>query len=246
MLKRRTKKRLFRLFVLPFVEALRRRERKRAIRYFDRLGLRKSVEQQIAGDHVPMEKLGDKVTDLARLHRQVRRQKPAIILEFGSGLSTVIMAQALKRLGNGQIHYLEGSREWSDLVEAAIPGNLKAFVTPHVSTPQTTLVGNQLCLMFDKRPDVSPDLIYLDGPDPEHQAVGEVNGLTFSERPPVAADILHYESTLPGGCEIIIDGRVNNYYFLLNNLKRRWKVRRDLIHRAHRMMLKDWMDMPTS
>jgi hypothetical protein len=43
----------------------------------------------------------------------------------------------------------------------------------------------------------------------------------------MSADVLLYESALQPGCTLVIDGRVNNTIFLVNNLKREWRTRFD-------------------
>lgn len=87
-----------------------------------------------------------------------------------------------------------------------------------------TTYNDQLCHKYLKLPDIVPDFIYLDGPDPM-QVQGEINSLSFQcpERTPMAADILLMEPTLIPGTTILIDGRTNNARFLAKNLKREWE-----------------------
>jgi hypothetical protein len=90
-------------------------------------------------------------------------------------------------------------------------------------------VGNfngQLCHYYVNLPDIVPDFIYLDGPDPK-DVNGDINGLSFKcdERTVMAADILLMEPTLLPGTFILVDGRTNNARFLERNLLRNFRIK---------------------
>jgi hypothetical protein len=83
--------------------------------------------------------------------------------------------------------------------------------------------------LFDRLPNIVPDFIYLDGPDPR-DVQGHVHGLSFAigrdgYRHPLAADVLLYESTLQAGFILVLDSRYVNTNFLRANLKRRYRFR---------------------
>jgi hypothetical protein len=231
------------------VSFLRKRLFTRSLRYFRDAGIAPLAERRITGETAPLEELGDKISDLARLHRLVLKKRARRVLEFGSGLSTVVMADAVAKVSKatgreGRIHAVEGSPEWAGMVRDAVPENLKPYVEVTASPVETTLVNGELCHVFRELPDVNPDFLYLDGPARE-QIEGSVRGLSFSEGCPiVAADPLFYESRLYPGFMMVVDGRTANTLFLRRNLKRRYRFRRDRIHRAHTFVLKAKPDFP--
>ncbi len=79
--------------------------------------------------------------------------------------------------------------------------------------------------MYDSLPDIVPDFIYLDGPDPK-DIKGDINGLSFKcdKRTVMSGDVILMESTLLPNSFILVDGRTNNARFLKRMLLRNWKV----------------------
>ena len=82
--------------------------------------------------------------------------------------------------------------------------------------------NGKLCTYYDNLPNISPDLIYLDGPD-QFSSIGSLRGLSTrsSDRMPMFADILSFEHFLTPTL-IVIDGRSANARFLKSNLQRNW------------------------
>ena len=206
-------------------------------------GLAPVVERRITGETAPLESLGRKATDLERLYRAVRRKRCRTVLEFGCGLSTIVMAAALRRNERktgvaGRVWAVETAQAWTDLVRAATPPDLRPYLHITTADAELTVWDGQLCHIFSALPNVSPSLIYVDGPDSQ-QVKGEHRGLTFCDgRNAVAADVLLYESSLAPGAEIYVDGRVPNADFLRANLKRRYRVHVDRVHRVTRFVLR--------
>ena len=83
----------------------------------------------------------------------------------------------------------------------------------------------QLCHFYDTLPDIVPDFVYLDGPDPA-TVQGSINGLSFQNphRTVMSGDLLKYESTLVPGFFMILDGRNNNARFLQRMLTRDYTI----------------------
>ena len=94
-------------------------------------------------------------------------------------------------------------------------------VNLHHSSVSVGTWNGRICHFYDQLPDVVPDVIYIDGPDPR-DVKGSIRGLSFqaADRTVMSADILAMEPTLLPGCVIVCDGRVNNARFLANNLQR--------------------------
>ena len=79
---------------------------------------------------------------------------------------------------------------------------------------------------FDKLPDITPEMILLDGPNPE-SVKGSYKGLKFSSgRHIVAADILLYEASSQNKFMIMVDGRHRNAEFLKKNLQNEYKIKK--------------------
>jgi len=177
--------------------------------------------------------------DLARLFWLGVNRKVFTILEFGVGWSTVVLATVPKRnweawedlperpaLRNHtpfMLFSVDTSEHWLSNVQRLIPDEMKRFVKLVYSDVHAGQFNGQMCCFYQSLPDVVPDFIYVDGPDPS-AIQGDINGLSWRnpDRTVMAADLLVMEPTLlPGTC-VVIDGRTNNARFLLRNLRRPW------------------------
>ena len=178
--------------------------------------------------------------DLSRLHYIVRKRKVTTILEFGVGLSTTVLGNALslnkidffdfsslnlRRANLYECHSVDNYQSWIDKCKKNIPLYLldKKFNNLHKSNLVTSEFCGRICTFYDPLPNICPDLIYLDGPD-QFSAIGDVRGLStcHQDRMPMAADILSFEHFLQPGTLIIVDGRTANARFLSCNLQRNW------------------------
>jgi len=178
--------------------------------------------------------------DLVRLHRYIIDKGINTVLEFGSGYSTIVILDALEfnwreNVGRSETRpwmgprfaSVETSRTWADILIKFL--QKKALNSDRVEILQTDakigMFNGQLCHFYKKLPNIVPDLIYLDGPNPR-DVVGEINGMNFFDgtRTVMAADLLIMEPTFLPGLRILIDGRVNNARFLERNLKRSYEV----------------------
>jgi hypothetical protein len=177
------------------------------------------------------------INDLVRLHRLVRQRPCVTVLEFGIGCSTIALAHALEQneLEHGpllrgrlarnsqlfQLFSVDANERWIEHTRGRLPASLARRTHLSHSTVSATTFGGRLCHTYDRLPDVVPDFIYLDGPDPA-DVHGSVGGLSFAapERTVMAADVLVMEPTLLPGTVIVVDGRENNTRFLARNLQR--------------------------
>ena len=178
--------------------------------------------------------------DLSRLHYITRFRKVTTILEFGVGKSTSILGDALfinkknfynytsKNLRRGnlyQCHSVDNDESWLNQCRENIPQYLfdSNHINLHLSKLITAEFLGRICTLYNPLPNISPDLIYLDGPD-QYSAIGEVRGLStkHQDRMPMSADILAFEHFLQPGTLIIVDGRTANARFLACNLQRKW------------------------
>ena len=182
--------------------------------------------------------------DLCNLYKLIRKRKPFTVLEFGVGYSTVVIAAALEKnwsewdkltikpkIRNSQIFKLfsvDTSDYWISKTKERISDNCAGFVNFVYSEVEIGTYQGQICHYYKNLPDIVPDFIYLDGPDPK-EVKGEINGLSFqcNERTVMSADLLVMESTFLPGLFILVDGRTNNVRFLKNNFKRSYQFQWD-------------------
>lgn len=177
------------------------------------------------------------IDDLVRLHQLVRERRAFTVLEFGVGYSTLVIADALAKNADEfadsdaevelqpadafRVFSVDASEAWLETAVARIPSGLQTHVVPTHSAVHTGTFKGQLCHFYDRLPNVVPDFIYLDGPDPRDVA-GAINGLGFNqrERTVMSGDLLMMEPTFIPGLLTLIDGRTNNARFLANNFRR--------------------------
>lgn len=182
--------------------------------------------------------------DLARLHQALRGRRVFTVLEFGSGYSTLVMADALLKNKRDwaalqpkprarhhnpfELHAVDTSPHWAAESRAMLPEHLAAVVAIHVSPAQAGTFQDRACHYYTTLPDIVPDFIYLDGPDPA-AVEGAVGGLTWQnpDRCVLAGDILRMEPHLLPGTLVLVDGRRANALFLAGQFYRRWDVQYD-------------------
>lgn len=181
--------------------------------------------------------------DLMRLHRLVRARHAFSVLEFGVGHSTLVIADALSRNETEfraagapctapadafQLACVDTGADWISLTAERIPEHLRARVAFTCSAARACTVNGQLCHAYDTLPDIVPDFVYLDGPDPA-AVIGTINGIGFThpERTPLAADLLLLEPCFVPGLMILVDGRVSNARFLQRNFRRDYAIYED-------------------
>ena len=182
--------------------------------------------------------LTPKMDDLNRLYDLIVNNFCVTVLEFGCGYSTFVMVKALEAnkarwealdnkppVRNSKMfkcYSVDTNKKWIDEVKNKLDNKTASFLWSYA---YTGLYQGRLCSYYKTLPDVVPDFVYLDGPDPNAIRTNQnVNYLSWKcpERTPIAADILLMEPTFIPGTIIYVDGRTNNARFLENNLQREW------------------------
>jgi hypothetical protein len=179
--------------------------------------------------------------DLCRLHWIVLSRKVMTTLEFGSGFSTIFMADAcfilsnyFKRFANEtrvekkfHIFSLDESSKFFKITKKRITRQLSSYITLIKSAVHIVEYQNKFATKYLKIPDITPGLIYLDGPSTFLKK--RYKGFSFNNisRFPMSADILYIEYFLEPGTVIVVDGRTANARFLKDHLKRKWKYYHD-------------------
>jgi hypothetical protein len=227
--------------------------RDRARTYLEREGVLSDLKAANEGQIRPH------LVDLANLHRLIRTRRPSVVLEFGVGFSTIAIAHAISRnvaegrrpdrahaeaVDQPRIWSIDANEEWLENARSRIPAHLRGYVELRYSAVRAAEFDGQLCSLFDHIPDVVPDFVYLDAPDPK-DIQGAVRGLTFSPetggyRHAAAADVLLLESTLQVGAFVLLDSRYVNAHFLARNLRRRYRTRWNRVHGWVSFELMDW------
>jgi len=176
------------------------------------------------------------VKDLDRLFKNIVHVQPLTVFEFGCGFSTFAIIEALKVV-ESRAKKIEGiehpfvcfsidtNKDWQDEIRSKIPEADRKRVIFHHSDCVMDTWNGQISCHYKTLPDVIPDFIYLDGPDPR-DVKGDVNGVSFRhiDRPTINSDALMLESALNYQAAVLIDGRILNAHFLINNFKRQWNV----------------------
>jgi hypothetical protein len=173
--------------------------------------------------------------DLIRLHFLCTSRKVATILEFGVGWSTLFFDNALsinkslhgdfirtniRKANLFQCYSVDDSRKWIKNAKAKYKTENVKY---HYSKNLMSTFNDRICTLYKSIPNISPDLIYLDGPS-QFSVKKQIRGISTRsiDRLPMAADILGIEHFLIPGTLIVVDGRTANARFLKSNLQRDW------------------------
>lgn len=157
--------------------------------------------------------------DAWNLYRNVRSRQPGHILEFGVGVSTVVMAEALHRNGGGRLTTVDASERWLGEMERSLPQHLRPYVALHYSPLAIMSHAGDPCHRYTDVPGGPIDLLYLDGPDG-----ADVPGWGVGNDQ-VAADPVLMEGQFTPSFRMIVDTRVRNIAFLRKHLTRRYRYR---------------------
>ena len=159
--------------------------------------------------------LPPELEDLTRLHWLVLARKAINTLEFGSGFSTIFIADAKSILNKyfGDISEMRSdklfhiytvgeNKNFINITKKRLPKNLKKHVSFFYSKVSAFKYSDKIALRHENVPNISPDLIYLDGPS-LHSVKSEFMGFSFNNisRVPMSADILLIEFFLQPGTD---------------------------------------------
>ena len=175
--------------------------------------------------------------DLYRIYQYVRLNKRLTVLEFGCGWSTLIIAHALennrlqfseyakelRRQNLFEVHSVDNENHFLDVAKARLEDRGLKNANFSFAEVEMAVFNGRLSNQYKTLPQISPDFIYLDGPD-QFQVKGAVSGLNIGHKDfmPMSSDILLIEHFLIPGTMILVDGRTANARFLRANLQRDW------------------------
>ena len=224
-------------------------------KYFDFFNLNILVKKKLKYDNVKSSKnfilknviknekkpFEYELDDLCRLHWIILKKKVLNTMEFGSGFSTIFMADACFILDHYfsniknirvekkfHIYSLEESKKFLNITKSRIPRSLSKFITILHSSVEGIKFENKFATIYKNKPSISPDFVYLDGPT-QYAVKKKIDGFNFDgiSRFPMSADLLQMEYFLEPGTFIWVDGRTANSRFLRDHFKRKWKYQED-------------------
>ena len=183
--------------------------------------------------------------DLKRISDHILKFKPKFCLEYGSGISSIIILNAMSiYTRKGKLVSIESEKRWAKntkkmVSNSNIKGNFdlkilkpiieKIILKLHYTKSKfwypskiNVSKGNFICLRYQYViKNYVPDFIYIDGPDPNSSK--DFKSSDNNILVPCVIDLLFIEEKLKVGTFIIIDGRDFNASILWANFKRKWK-----------------------
>lgn len=177
------------------------------------------------------------VDDLYFLYCMVRQTAAVSVLEYGSGWSTLVLGRALLENRDSfgrdfhvahpnpfELLSVDASEFWQTVATERLPREQLELTTMFHAQAQLVDYQGQVASVFEGVPAFTPDLMYLDAPDPE-QVVGSVfgRGAQSLNEIPNSADVLLREHSLWPESLVVTDGRTANARFLQRNLRRNWQ-----------------------
>ncbi len=168
--------------------------------------------------------------DLWLLYTLVRQRKPRLIMELGSGCSTVIFAQALHDNARedpdhaGRIISFDAMAEWAEVTRASVPAHLSRFCeVQHVAAVEEDR-GKDLGFRYERLPEGVPDFLYVDGP-------------ALLPHRKICFDAMDLQDRFQPGFTMVVDGRHDTVRFFRRHLSGSYRVSRNMVLHSTRFDL---------
>jgi len=154
---------------------------------------------------------GCEVGDYWNLYEEIIHRKPKIILECGSGISTVVFAFAARQLlRESNLHVkiisMEENKKYHDQIVEIFPDELRNFVEFKLSPRRTGQFRDLSFCFYGDIPKHAYDLVFVDGPTNKEEMADGSWVKIFN------ADFLHTLSWCQSPINAIIDQRVTTIY----------------------------------
>jgi len=168
-------------------------------RFLKEKGLLERIEVYTRGS----ETTGCSYSDYVVLYSYVRRAKPREILECGTGVSTVVMAQALmeneRETGvRGRITSMEELPQYYEMAKGLVPEDLAPYVDLVLSDTEEYRYGIFRGMKYRTLPERTYDFVFVDGPGTRSIEHGDY---IFD------ADVISLVETRQGPLTVMVDGR---------------------------------------
>jgi predicted O-methyltransferase YrrM len=148
---------------------------------------------------------GASYSDYLTLYEQVKTFKPKEVVEFGTGITSIVLAQALIENARedggpiGRVTSMEDDRGWFEVAKSRLPEELSGIIEL-VHSPKVD--GYYKCfrgVQYEALPKRPYDFVFSDGPDRHSPVNGDklfnldlINVVRRSERPVRAVVDNHY------------------------------------------------------
>jgi predicted O-methyltransferase YrrM len=125
-----------------------------------------NVLKEIPNCTMPVSTWSMQFTHLLEIRRRIRIQRPKLIVELGSGISTIVCAKALSEIDSGKIISIDHSEEWAEVTREHLKyDGLDAFSRIEVVDMAPHRVGSD---WYKLDPELfqpnSIDMLIVDGP----------------------------------------------------------------------------------
>lgn len=128
------------------------------------LGKNRALVRDLVAYQERTKSTGCSYTDFAELYTTIRRLKPRYVLELGTGMSTVVIAHALKENGAGTVISMEENAEYRAHALEILPPHLSDVVEIHFSPAVEKTRGFLRGSAYEHIPDHPYDFVFVDGP----------------------------------------------------------------------------------
>jgi len=132
--------------------------------------------------------------DLWHVYETIRALRPKRVLEFGSGQTTVFIAQALHDNGAGHLHSLDADARWLDNTRSMLPSHTLPFVSLIHSPVVVNRDYGEPAWEYTLIPEGEWDFVLIDGP----AGIGDVTA---------SCDLIHLADSMRPGSMGLIDHR---------------------------------------
>lgn len=147
--------------------------------------------------------------DYLALYNYVRQHKPVEILECGTGVSTIVIATALKENASegqpGRITSLEDQEKYFHMAQQLLPEHLTSYIDLLLRPRREYCLSLFRGVGYDDVPALPYDFVYIDGPNVEAPSDGTK---TFD------FDFLNVVANSSKPVSAVLDGRFPTAYVL--------------------------------
>ena len=130
----------------------------------------------------PIGTTGADYSDYWALYAYIRRHRPRHVLEFGPGVTTGIMAQALFENGTGHLTTMEDVPHYHEGAKRSLPDHLRPLIDLRLSPKVEKRYGPFAGIGYQLIPERPYDFVYVDGPDYDKKTAYDVDVLEIIAR----------------------------------------------------------------
>ncbi len=166
--------------------------------------------------------IGPDWADLLNIYSLVRIRKPEIVVELGSGFSTVAFSKALYdnylQFGiKGKLYSFDGDKNWLSNTKKYFPEELSDYCEFRLGEEEEHSMYGEKVRAWANRNGLAPQFLYIDGLDKISDSL-------------IGAEALFLEAVAPGDFFILVDGRGPTCRFLEKHLKLQYKIIKNSVH----------------